>query len=126
MKIEDKFYEKKSMSFLDEVYDLFQSYYLKQEFSEKNFLRSKIEQLVLTGEQILDSGITGIKDCSDKENQEKYKEEMQNIGVEILKLQKKIENWKKAYSNLKQIYLKKENPLVWIFIDEIEKILDKK
>jgi len=77
-------------SYLEEIFGLFEEY-SKGDYLTKVALRPRIEELVLTGEQILESGIT---DHSKIQNEyEADKEESEVIR-------------KKVYQTLKELYKK--------------------
>ncbi len=88
-------------SYLDSIYELFREYYRND--SKRNIIRSEIERLVLTGDQILDSGITDFSEV--EENYELLKEKLID---EKRELEEKIRKWKRAYRKLKELYQEQE------------------
>ncbi len=81
------------MTFVDYVHDLFKKYYEgKRNRKDVSLLRSAINELVLTGEQIMESGITDVSEIYEEANEE------------VEELKDKIEMRKRVYQTLKESY----------------------
>jgi len=115
-------------NFINYVYNLFEEYH-KTDGHNRNLLRNDIKDMVLTGEQILESGITDFTERQDK--YETDKEELEGeLEDEIEELKEGHDKYKKVYQKLKNLYqgLKEEKDIGFKYnkLAKIEKIIQGK
>jgi len=104
------------MTFVQYVHDLFEEYYEgKKEGKDISQLRAEIEEIVLTGEQIMESGITDFSEIRGE-----YEDEIEKLED---KLERYQEAYKKGLRKLAQNDNTKTVNLLKVKIAKIERII---
>jgi hypothetical protein len=102
------------MTFVQYVHDLFKEYYEgKKEGKDISQLRAEIEEIVLTGEQIMESGITNFSEMIEEKEYKKR----------IDKLERYQEAYKKGLRKLAQNDNTETVNLLKVKIAKIERII---